>query len=95
MPHVQVFAGHTNTSDTRPPSVKDHGEVASQHVSELLWEIGLEFKSADYFLGRKVIIVIDPDEGDDPKDAMIERLMAAVEAAGVPSWMAEKIRDGS
>jgi len=60
MPNIQVFAG-TSKYDDRQPTIVDHGYVATNHVYTTLYEIGLEYKTADYFPNRQVVIVINPD----------------------------------
>jgi hypothetical protein len=63
MHRIQVYAGHVDgphDDNTRPASAKDHGYVEARDVHEVLRQIGLEFKTADYFTERQVIIVIDP-----------------------------------
>ena len=69
MPKIQVFAGHSDDEqddNVRPPVGQNHGYVALSEVNETLRRIGLEYKQADYFPNRQVVIVIDPDPNVDP-----------------------------
>lgn len=99
MPHIQVFAGHSNNIDERPPSAKIHGYVAESEVNETLRQIGLEYKTADYFTSRQVVIVIDPDpdlSGTLPLSAnqQIDNLRRALVASGVKEPLVDAIQNG-
>lgn len=99
MPHIQVFAGHsTSEEDLRPPSAKVHGYVAESEVHETLRQIGLEYKTADYFPHRQTVIVIDPDPdilGVLPPSAreQINNLRAALIASGVKEGLVDAIQN--
>lgn len=89
MQKITVYAGPSST-DSRPQSVADWSEYDPE---EALRRIGLEYKTADYFSQRQVVIVIDP--ADEPPEAeQVRRLMRALEASGVKFGLVEKIRDG-
>jgi hypothetical protein len=62
MIRIQVYAGSKSADDheQRPPTIVDHGHIAESQVHEVLRHIGLEYKTADYFPERQVIIVLDP-----------------------------------
>jgi len=62
MPNITVYAGISqDPNDMREASTVNHGTCALSLVNERLWSIGNEYKTADYFTSRQVVIVIDPD----------------------------------
>jgi hypothetical protein len=66
---ITVYAGKSN-SDARPPSIHDWSD--EEGPVEALRKIGLEYKGADYFHSRQVVIVIDPVQPSD--EDKLERL---------------------
>lgn len=60
---VTVYAGPSETDD-RDPSVKVH-EMSTGTIDETLRMIGMEYRGADYFPTRQVVITIDPVTTDD------------------------------
>lgn len=70
MIRVTVYAGPSAT-DERESSVVGH--VADDaDVHELLRQIGLEWKTADYFPQRQVVITLDPVNEDEAERASIK-----------------------
>lgn len=73
MIRITVYAGVSET-DERPPSVKRHEPLPEQYVAERLGTIGLEWKTADYFQTRQVVIVLEPVADADASDKAEETL---------------------
>jgi hypothetical protein len=81
MPQIQVFAGQPiDPADERLASTVHHGSIALSEISETLRKIGLEYKTADYFTSRQVIIVIDPDPGQKVAPEVREKIREAATA---------------
>ncbi len=58
---VTVYAG---PNGERSPSIVVHDTDSDGPVEEILRKIGLEYKTADYFPERQVVIVVDPVNTD-------------------------------
>jgi hypothetical protein len=80
---VTVYAGESAwPGEQRPGSVVAHNDA---DVAEVLRHIGLEYKTADYFPGRQVVITIDPIPADDSQDvrAKVREAAIALEETGL------------
>lgn len=79
MPKIEVFAGSsTNAYDKREASTVNHGNVHNRDLADQLFRIGLEYKTADYFPNRQVVIVITPESTVPPE--IQQKIKAAAEA---------------
>lgn len=94
MPTIQVFAGHADGEDKRPPSVKNHGYIPESNVTETLRQIGLEYRTADYFGNRQVIIVINPDPELPMQAGEVERLKQVLRDQGFTDALIERLMKG-
>jgi hypothetical protein len=93
MQKITVYAG-PSTTDKREVGVSDWSEYGPE---EALRRIGLEYKTADYFPQREVVITIQPDSDLmlDPVTAEIHRLRRALIASGVKEGLVDAIQKGS
>jgi hypothetical protein len=81
MPKIEVFAGSSiDGHDEREPSSYNHGNVADSEVADQLFRIGMEYKLADYFPNRQVVIVINPDPTFTVPPEVKQKIRAAAQA---------------
>lgn len=72
---ITVYAGESSwEGEQRPGSVVVHDHA---DVGEVLRHIGLEYKSADYFPGRQVVITIDPIPDNSDSDDVRRKVREA------------------
>lgn len=100
MPQVQVFAGHSiDRNDEREPTTVQHDYIPVGELPEMLRAVGLNYKQADYFGTRQVVMVINPDpdlSGTLPLSAnqQIDNLRRALVASGVKEPLVDAIQNG-
>jgi hypothetical protein len=90
---VEVLAG-SSLIDERNGSSVEHTLGSAGDLQHMLREFGLNYEQADYFMTRRVCIVIDPYTDGDPKDDEIERLRQALIASGVKEGLVDAIQKG-
>lgn len=59
MIRITVYSGPSDTDRDRPPAITQR-ETPETQVHEVLRQIGLEWKGADYMTQRQVVITLDP-----------------------------------
>lgn len=94
MIRVEVVAGGSDI-DERPGSSVYHQLGSAGDLQHMLREFGLNYEQSDYFMTRRVCILIAPYEnGTDPKDEEINRLRSALIATGVKEGLVDAIQKG-
>lgn len=77
---ITVYAGEgPDDGGLHKPSVVSYFTSASE-VHETLRQLGLEWKQADYFPARQVVITLDPIASPNQEDNVREKVRAAAEA---------------
>jgi hypothetical protein len=82
---ITVYAGR-DENEARPPTTIAHEPVPMCDVHEELRRIGLEYKQADYFSTRQVLIVLEPVEPRAPLrdvQSKIREAAMALEGTGL------------